>query len=253
MTETLKLLPISEITPNPYQPRLNFEEKELLELSQSIIENGLIQPIIVRPSEIFGYELIAGERRLRASKLAGLTTIAAIVKTSTDKELMNQAIIENMQRNNLNPIEEALAYQNILKQTGWTHKELAKKMGKSRSYISNMLRLLQLPNDMQNALQDKILTPGHARLLLSIEDTFQQKFWFNYARTHHISVHQLAKQIKQKSKKKSNLPKPHDPFISHIENELRKNLGTEVTINKQQLIISFSTIDELTKIIHRLK
>ena len=132
MSEQLKTLSISEIYPNPFQPRLKFSDEELVELSQSISENGLIQPIIVRKSDIIGYELIAGERRLRACKRLGMTEIPAVVKEVTDQESRKQAIIENLQRSNLNPIEEAKAYRNLIDELTYSHEELAKAMGKSR-------------------------------------------------------------------------------------------------------------------------
>lgn len=141
--EELRTLNISEIHPNPYQPRVHFDETKLAELAQSIRENGLIQPIIVRKSSIIGYELLAGERRLRASQLAGLTEIPAVVKDLTDDDLLRQAIIENLQRSDLNPIEEAQSYNNLINK-GLTHDKIAQIMGKSRPYISNILRLLNL-------------------------------------------------------------------------------------------------------------
>ena len=154
MQEQLKALPISDIYPNPFQPRIEFSDEELAELSQSIAENGLIQPIIVRKSDITGYELIAGERRLRACKRLGMTEIPAVVKEVTDQESRKQAIIENLQRSNLNPIEEAKAYRSLINELAYSHEELAKAMAKSRPYISNSLRLLQLPQEIQTSIEN---------------------------------------------------------------------------------------------------
>ena len=154
MPETLTLIKIENISPNPYQPRLEFKQEELEELARSIKTNGLIQPIIVRESTVFGYELIAGERRLRASKMAGLTEIPAIIKNISNQESMQLAIVENLQRSDLNPIEEAKAYQQLLEKNQMTHEELAQFMGKSRPYISNMVRLLHLSPAVKEAIKN---------------------------------------------------------------------------------------------------
>ena len=206
MQEQLKALPISDIYPNPFQPRIEFSDEELAELSQSISENGLIQPIIVRKSDIIGYELIAGERRLRACKRLGMTEIPAVVKEVTDQESRKQAIIENLQRSNLNPIEEAKAYRNLINELAYSHEELAKAMGKSRPYISNSLRLLQLPQEIQTSIENGKLSQGHARALLAVEDTKKQLTIYHQVLTEKWSVRTLEKRLqelpkKQKSKK----------------------------------------------------
>ena len=206
MQEQLKALPISEIYPNPFQPRIEFSDEELAELSQSIAENGLIQPIIVRKSDIIGYELIAGERRLRACKRLGMTEIPAVVKEVSDQESRKQAIIENLQRSNLNPIEEAKAYRSLINELAYSHEELAKAMVKSRPYISNALRLLQLPKEIQTSIENGKLSQGHARALLSVEDTQKQLTIYHQVLTEKWSVRTLEKRLqelpkKQKSKK----------------------------------------------------
>ena len=212
MQEQLKALPISDIYPNPFQPRIEFSDEELAELSQSISENGLIQPIIVRKSDIIGYELIAGERRLRACKRLGMTEIPAVVKEVTDQESRKQAIIENLQRSNLNPIEEAKAYRSLINELAYNHEELAKAMGKSRPYISNSLRLLQLPQEIQTSIENGKLSQGHARALLAIEDTKKQLTIYHQVLTEKWSVRTLEKRLqelpkKQKSKKDIHIKK----------------------------------------------
>ena len=164
-------IPLDEIRSNPYQPRKEFDEKSLQEFADSIKEHGVIQPIIVKKS-IKGYELIAGERRTRASKIAGKKTIPAIVRELTDQEMMEIALIENIQREDLNPIEEATAFQRIIDTTNMTQEEVAKRFGKSRSYITNLLGLLNLPKKVKTQVQEGKLTMGHARVLskLSNED-----------------------------------------------------------------------------------
>ena len=254
MQEQLKALPISEIYPNPFQPRIEFSDEELAELSQSIAENGLIQPIIVRKSDIIGYELIAGERRLRACKRLGMTEIPAVVKEVSDQESRKQAIIENLQRSNLNPIEEAKAYRSLINELAYSHEELAKAMGKSRPYISNALRLLQLPKEIQTSIENGKLSQGHARALLSVEDTKKQLTIYHQVLTEKWSVRTLEKRLqelpkKQKSKKDIN--------IKDKEKELEKSLGLPVTLRYHKnhsgtIQIHFSTEEDFNRIINKL-
>lgn len=254
MQEQLKALPISDIYPNPFQPRIEFSDEELAELSQSIAENGLIQPIIVRKSDIIGYELIAGERRLRACKRLGMTEIPAVVKEVTDQESRKQAIIENLQRSNLNPIEEAKAYRSLINELAYSHEELAKAMGKSRPYISNALRLLQLPQEIQTSIENGKLSQGHARALLAVEDTKKQLTIYHQVLTEKWSVRTLEKRLqelpkKQKSKK--------DIHIKDKEKELEKSLGLAVTLRYHKnhsgtIQIHFSTEEDFNRIINKL-
>ena len=251
MQEQLKALPISDIYPNPFQPRIEFSDEELAELSQSIAENGLIQPIIVRKSDIIGYELIAGERRLRACKRLGMTEIPAVVKEVTDQESRKQAIIENLQRSNLNPIEEAKAYRSLINELAYSHEELAKAMGKSRPYISNALRLLQ---EIQTSIENGKLSQGHARALLAVEDTKKQLTIYHQVLTEKWSVRTLEKRLqelpkKQKSKK--------DIHIKDKEKELEKSLGLPVTLRYHKnhsgtIQIHFSTEEDFNRIINKL-
>lgn len=254
MSEQLKTLSISEIYPNPFQPRLKFSDEELVELSQSISENGLIQPIIVRKSDIIGYELIAGERRLRACKRLGMTEIPAVVKEVTDQESRKQAIIENLQRSNLNPIEEAKAYRNLIDDLTYSHEELAKAMGKSRPYISNALRLLQLPREIQTSIENGSLSQGHARALLAIEDSRKQLTIFQQVVAERWSVRTLEKKLqelprKQKSKK--------DIHVKDKEKELERLLGLPITLRYHKnhsgtIQIHFSTEEDFNRIINKL-
>lgn len=254
MTEELREIPIRQIQKNPYQPRLQFEEAELEELAQSIKANGLIQPIIVRPSDVFGYELIAGERRLRASERAGLTTIPAVIKQISDQESMQQAIIENLQRANLNPIEEALAYQNLMAKLSMTHEDIAKYMGKSRPYISNSLRLLNLTDAGQAALIANNITPGHARLLLSLDKQEEQDRWLDKVKEQELTVRQLEKALKDQPRP----TKKADLFIQDQEAELKRQLGLPVNIkltgkDKGSIALPFANQEEFHRLIHILK
>ena len=255
MIETLNLIPIDDIAPNPYQPRLKFKPEELEELSRSIKANGLIQPIIVRKSDIFGYELIAGERRLKASKMAGLSEIPAIIKDITNKESMQLAIVENLQRSDLNPIEEAKAYQQLLDKNQMTHEELAQFMGKSRPYISNMVRLLHLSPAVKEAIKNDQISQGHARILVPLKED-QQIYWLERTLKEGLSVRSLEEKVGQKKKRPSK--KEKELFLAQEENRLKKMLGTEVEIRltkqeKGSIHISFNNLDEYQRIINSLK
>lgn len=257
MTDHLKTIKIADIVANPYQPRLSFDAKELIELSNSIKMNGLIQPIIVRKSDIFGYELIAGERRLRASQLAGLTTIPAVIKDISNKDSMHQAIVENLQRSNLNPLEEAKAFQNILEKEEMTHNQLAQYMGKSRPYISNSLRLLQLPKSIKEAIENHHISSGHARALLSVTSIKDQETYFKQIIKQNLSVRQTENLVKEKTRKKLS-KKEKDIFNQAIEEELAKSLGLPIQLHQKndgtgQIKLTFSNNEELNRIINKLK
>lgn len=245
---------LSEIRSNPYQPRIVFDNEKLEELANSIKEHGVIQPIIVKKS-IKGYELVAGERRTRAAKLAGLTTIPAIIKDFNDVEMMEIALIENIERENLNPIEEAQAYQNILKINNITQEELAKKFSKSRSYITNMLGLLNLPSATKELVEQKKLSSGHARALSKLEDELKiNELAFRIVKED-LSVRDTEKLINME-----NIPKKHglnrkeayDIKYSIYENLCRERLGVKVKINNKKIEIPYKDDNELTKILEEL-
>ncbi|MBM7635848.1 ParB/RepB/Spo0J family partition protein [Streptococcus saliviloxodontae] len=255
MNDTIKLIAINDISPNPFQPRQHFNPEELEELAQSIKQNGLIQPIIVRPSSIFGYELVAGERRLRATKMAGLSNILAVIKPMTDSESMRNAIIENLQRSDLNPIEEARSYKALIDKTKMTHEDIAVAMGKSRPYISNSLRLLNLPIQLQKALEVRQITQGHARLLLSLKETEKQILWLDEIKQKQLSVHQLEKLIKHKTK----TSRKRNKSIYTIEQEERISqalgLSSKISYSKSgkgQLIIQFADDEEFHRLINKI-
>ena len=248
--ENYQYIAIEDIQTNPYQPRKYFSSEKLNELANSIRENGLIQPIIVRKSSIIGYEILAGERRFRAAKLAGLTQIPAIVKSLSDEE------IENLQRENLNPIEEAESYQHLIDR-GLTHDEIAKFMGKSRPYISNLIRLLQLPEFMIQAVKKGEISQAHARLLLKYSEK-EQKDWLQKITSLDISVRKLEELLKIPSNKKKSNQNYQKVFIAEEEEKLKQALGVDVniTISKRQtgkIIISFSNQEEYERITNSLK
>ena len=247
-------IPLEEIRSNPYQPRVMFDNDTLEELANSIKEHGIIQPIIVKKS-IKGYELVAGERRTRAARLAGLKTIPAIIKDFNDVEMMEIALIENIERENLNPIEEAKAYENIIKINNITQEELAHKFSKSRSYITNMLGLLNLPESTIKLVEKKELSMGHARALSKLEDENKiNELAYKIVREG-LSVRDTEKLINAE-----NIPKKHninrastfDIKFSIYENLCRERLGVKVKINNKKIEIPYKDDEELTRILEEL-
>ena len=252
--EELKLIRISDIQKNPYQPRKEFSKEKIQELAQSIKENGLIQPIIVRQSPVIGYEILAGERRYRASIAAGLSEIPVIIKKLSDQDMMVHSIIENLQREDLNPIEEAKAYQSLIDK-GYTHADIAEKMGKSRPYITNLVRLLTLPNFILKEVETGKLSQAHARLLIQLP-LKEQKNLLNRIQKEDLSVRQVEDLLKEEKNKKKSKEKDH--FIKEEEENLKKLLGLDVQIVLQKkeagkITISFHNQEEYQRFINSLK
>ena len=252
--EELKLIRISDIQKNPYQPRKEFSEEKIKELAQSIKENGLIQPIIVRQSPVIGYEILAGERRYRASIEAGLSEVPVIIKKLSDQDMMVHSIIENLQREDLNPIEEAKAYQSLIDK-GYTHADIAEKMGKSRPYITNLVRLLTLPDFILKEVETGKLSQAHARLLIQLP-LKEQKNLLNRIQKEDLSVRQVEYLLKEEKNKKKSKEKDH--FIKEEEENLKKLLGLDVQIVLQKkeagkITISFHNQEEYQRFINSLK
>jgi ParB family chromosome partitioning protein len=247
---------IDEIRSNPYQPRIHFDEEALNELAESIKEYGVLQPIIVKKS-IKGYELIAGERRTKASKKAGLKTIPAIIKDFNDQEMMEIALLENIQRENLSPIEEAQAYKKFMKNMNMTQEEVANRFKKSRSYITNILGLLELPKEVQKDVIDKKISMSHARVLSKIEDEDKILDLVNQIKTNSLSVHQLEEISRtdtaipkkhQLKKKEENVTSRHRVY----ETALRETIGTKITVSSNKIIIPFDSDADLDRIMEIL-
>ena len=252
--EELKLIRISDIQKNPYQPRKEFSEEKIKELAQSIKENGLIQPIIVRQSPVIGYEILAGERRYRASIAAGLSEVPVIIKKLSDQDMMIHSIIENLQREDLNPIEEAKAYQSLIDK-GYTHADIAEKMGKSRPYITNLVRLLTLPDFILTEVEAGKLSQAHARLLIQLSTDERKKLLYRI-QTEDLSVRQVEHLLKEEKNKKKSKEKDH--FIKEEEENLKKLLGLDVQIRLQKkeagkITISFHNQEEYQRFINSLK
>ena len=242
---------ISDIRSNPYQPRKTFDSESLNELAQSIKEYGVVQPIIVKKS-IKGYELIAGERRTKAAQIAGLKTIPAIIKEFDDQEMMEIALIENIQREDLNPIDEATSISNIIKLRGYTQEEFASKFGKSRSYVTNLLGLLKLPDNVKKLVEKKALSMSHARVLSKIEDEDKINNLANRIITEDISVRDLEnlsrdeKQITRPSQKKDNSYRFYEELVS-------EKLGFKVRISKNKMELYFANTKELEELLERMQ
>ena len=243
-------LPLSELRPNPYQPRKIFDDEALNELASSIKEHGVFQPIIVKKT-IKGYDIVAGERRYRASKKAGLTTIPAIIKDFTDEEMMNIALLENLQREDLSAIEEANAYKNMLDSYQITQEELANRVGKSRSHITNMLGLLKLPANVQDLVLYNKLSMGHARVLSKLEDRDKIEELADRVIKEDISVRELEN-LASTDEFKRNTPinrEKKDNEYKNVEHMLKEKLGTKVKINSNKITISFANVQDLNRIL----
>ena len=260
VTDNDKVLEISleEIKKNPYQPRTIFNEEKLDELKESIEKNGLLQPIVVKKA-VKGYYIIAGERRFRAFELLGKKTIPAIIKEMSDEEMMIFAVLENLQREDLSSLEEAESYKNLMDKMDLTQEELAKKLGKSRPYIANSLRLLKLPAEIKTELEKGIISAAHARTLLALKTKKAMLEVCNRVKERQMSVRELEEYINNLTKPKTTKKvKAKDIFIEEQENILKKRLGTVVTIKqnrnkKGKIEIEFKDNDEFERIIALFK
>ena len=251
--DEIVMLNLDELMSNPYQPRKIFDDEALKELSLSIKEHGVFQPIIVRKS-VKGYNIIAGERRVKASRLAGLTQIPAIIRDFTDDEMMQVALLENLQRENLSAIEEAKAYKSIIESLRLTQDELAKKLGKSRSHITNMLGLLRLPLSVQDMVLYGKISMGHARILSKLENKDEIEQLSNRIVNENLSVRDLERITSLSSFsritpiKKSEKSKEY----KYVEDAIKEKLRTKVSISGNKIKISFATKEDLNRILEIL-
>ncbi len=241
-------LPLNELRPNPYQPRKTFDEQALEELATSIREHGVFQPIIAKKS-IKGYEIIAGERRVRASRLAGLETIPAILRDFTDEQMIQIALLENIQRENLNAIEEAIAYKQMIEKLDLTQEELSRKLGKSRSHVTNMLGLLRLPNTVQDMVVKKEITMGHARVLSKLESEEQMVKMAKDIVENKMPVRTLEELSTQEEKKVKIERKNSTSEYKYIEDILRDKFDTKIRIKDRKIEISFQNTADLNRIL----
>lgn len=245
---------LRELRPNPYQPRQEFNEEKLRELADSIEQHGIIQPLIVRKSEVKGYDIVAGERRFRAAQLVGLERVPVVVREFTEVELMEVAVIENLQREDLNALEIAEAYANLMEKAGLTQEELARRVGQSRSHVANMLRLLQLPGPVRAHVSRGTISMGHARALLAVDDKDKQAQLANLVVEQEMSVRKLESLIYQPQKKVSRETKQKkDPNVRLYEDEFRRYLGTAVKIHpgkkRGKIEIEYFSKEDLERIL----
>lgn len=260
---TVPRIPLDQIEVNPFQPRTDFNEEALLELSNSIKVHGVIQPITVRKISDKKYQLIAGERRLRASKLAGKQDIPAYVRTTNDQELVEIALIENIQREDLNAIEVALTYQRLIDEINLTHENLAERLGKERSTVTNYLRLLKLPPEVQTSLRDKSISMGHARSIISIPEVDKQLFVLKEVLNNELSVRKTEELVRSLNQKKSDKKEPTKDTqlpvaYKNVEQRLMDRLETKVKIKKSkedkgEIVIPFYSANDLSRLLELIE
>lgn len=252
-------LSVTQIKPNPFQPRENFSQEEMAELVGSIREKGVIQPVLVR-ARPDGYELIAGERRLRAARMLNMQEIPAIIKDVDDKDSLELALIENIQRQNLNAIEEARAYQYLIDKYQMTQDELSQVMGRARVSVTNVLRLLKLPREIQDEIKSGRISFGHGRALLEVADENRQRFLTQIAISKSLSVRELESLIKNLRPRKNKLTVKMgtvDPVVAVLETQLQQVLATKVKIVKRKkrghIVIEFYSQEDLERIVDKLR
>lgn len=254
-SETITQINISDISENSLQPRTNYDDEKLTELISSIKEKGVLQPILVRPKG-GGFEVIAGERRFRAAKALKMEQVPVIVKEASDQEALVLALVENIQRQELNAIEEAQAFQRLISEFNFTQDAVAQSVGKERSSISNIVRLLKLPAEIQKSVFDGVLSEGHARTLLSVENVHEQKHLFEQTISKQLSVRELENLVKygtkgshRRAKRKSS---PKESYLIEMEEDLQRTLGTKVRIMAQKkrgkIVIEYYSSDDLERI-----
>ncbi|MEG0330458.1 MAG: ParB/RepB/Spo0J family partition protein [Longicatena sp.] len=245
-------VPVNEVKPNPYQPRKNFDDDKIHELADSIKLHGVFTPILVKKA-VKGYELITGERRLRASKLAGLETIPAILMNFDDTQMMEIALLENIQREDLNAIEEAQGYEKLIKNLGYKQEELANRIGKSREHVANMLRLLKLPKKVQEYVIQKELSMGHVRALLGLKDTTRIDEVAKKAIQLHLSVRAVETLVKNMNEPKQPIiQKPRDINLEQVEHRLQGRFQTKVKVDDKQITIKYSGNSDLNRLLEIL-
>lgn len=247
------VVPVSEIFPNAKQPRKHFGTTEINELAESVREHGILQPLLVAEKSDGGYELVAGERRLRAAKLAGLASVPVLVKTMADREKLEVALIENIQRQDLNPIEEAFAYKRLMEEFGLTQENVATTVGKSRPAVANTVRLLELPAEVQKALIEKKISTGQARALLGLVNKKEQLEMLASLLGEKITVRELEHTMQGRRATSKNR---RDPNTAYVEDQLRSALGTKVSVSgkggKGTVSISYFSPEELAKLVRRI-
>ena len=258
---SISLLPISSIETNPFNPREHFEQEALEELANSIEAHGIIQPLTVRKLGRDKYQLISGERRFRAAQLAGLIEVPAYIRVANDQAMLEMALVENIQREDLNAIEVGLSYQRLIEECSLTQEQLGEKIAKSRSNVTNHLRLLKLPVTIQAGVRDRLISMGHARALVAVSDETEQLELFNQIVKENMSVRQLEQLLKKPTEKNSSIPTINSTKLTSIQmiflEELEKRIVAKVTIQKNKkgqgkLIVPFNSDDDFKRIVSLL-
>lgn len=262
-TGAIAEIPVEEIEVNPFQPRTHFDQEALLELAESISVHGIIQPITLRRLAPHQYQLISGERRFQASKLAGLKTIPAYIRSADDQQMLEMALIENIQRENLNAIEIALSYQRLISECNLKQEELGERVGKNRTTVTNYLRLLRLPPDIQIAVRDNKLSMGHARAIINVENPDQQLYIFKQALAEELSVRKVEELVRTLSERPSQKEETSAPSssaskeITQLQSKLSSHFGTRVAIKSDgkrgEIKIPFLSVEDLNRILDILK
>lgn len=257
-TGNMNEIAIGEIEVNPYQPRKDFDPETLQELTESIKVHGIIQPITVRRLSRNQYQLISGERRFQAARRAGLKTIPAFIRSADDQQMLEMSLVENIQREDLNPVEIALSYQRLLTECNLKQEQLGERVGKNRSTVTNYLRLLKLPPGIQIALRDNKLTMGHARAIINVENPEIQLVIFKRILQNDLSVRQVEELARSLTKNKQKVPASTPPReISHLQGKLSSHFGTKVTVKsdgrKGEIKIPFLSIEDLNRILDIFK
>lgn len=256
--DTKRVLEVSvnDIVPNPHQPRIHFSEEKLAELGESIRQHGILQPLIVTKNEKGTYELIAGERRFQAAKSVGLKTVPAIVREAREQEKFELAIIENVQRHDLNPIEEAKAYRKLMDEFGLSQEDVARKMGKSRSAIANISRLLQLPVEIQRAVAEGKISEGHAKAILALDNPEKQRALFDLIVKNGLTVRETEAKARETSARPHKRTIAADPTVREKEERLAEIFGTKVRINKAgrggKIVIEYYGDEDLAHLMEKL-
>ncbi|MYC27388.1 MAG: ParB/RepB/Spo0J family partition protein [Nitrospira sp. SB0662_bin_26] len=251
--QAIHMIPVGQIVPNRHQPRKTFVEEELRELVESVKQHGILQPVLVRRKGEDRYELIAGERRFRAAKSAQLPAVPAVIRKSNDDESTILSLIENIQRSNLNPVEEAKAYRQLIDELGMTQEAVAERVGRDRASVANFCRLLSLPQEVQGMVASGRLTLGHAKVILGIKISEDQLTLAKRILRDQLSVRQVEQLVKKRSGKAKSRPAAGSPVHTDVADRLRKHLGTKVVIRSKrsggELVLTYYSRDDLTRIV----
>lgn len=250
--ESPATMEINTIRPNPYQPRTEFDPKEIESLADSVKKDGLLQPVVVRPAGAGFYQIVAGERRWRAAKLAGLARVPVIIREVEDKKMLELALVENIQRRDLNPMEKARAFKQLMTLNGWTQEQLADSLGLGRPTVANFVRLLELPPEVQETVSRGTISMGHARALLTIAQRSTLMTLLKKIVTEDLSVRALEKLVASRPPSSSKSANKKEPYLAELEQKLMDKLGVKVEITPATIVVSYGSKEQLSQVLGRL-